>query len=138
VIKLVKVPEEVKAVFTDHRTIALGTCTRDGVPNTVFIGSWWWRDDETILVVDNFFNKTRRNLEKNPVASLVVWDRIKRASYQLKCSATIHTEGKDYEEAFKAERSRTDFYYPCKAIVLLSVDEVYHAMYGEGAGDRIV
>ena len=135
---MVNIPDYVRAVFTDHRTIAIGTSTRDGVPNTVFIGSWWWRDDETILVVDNFFNKTRKNLEENPVASLVVWDRINRRSYQLKCSASIHTEGEDYETAFKKERSRTDFFYPCKAIVLLHVEEAYEAMYGEGAGDRIV
>ena len=133
---MVKIPDEVKDVFTDNRVIAMGTSTKDGVPNTVYIGSWWWRDEETILVVDNYFRKTRRNLEKNPVASLVVWDRMKRASYQLKCSASIHTEGEDYEAAYKIERGRGDFYL-CKAVVLLRVEEVYNAMFGEGAGDRI-
>lgn len=134
---MVKVPDEVKEVFTDNRVITLGTSSKEGVPNTVFIGSWWWRDEETILVVDNFFKKTRQNLEENPVASLVVWDRMKRASYQLKCSVSIHTEGDDYDTAFKIERGRGDFLYPCKAVVLLCVEEVYNAMFGEGAGDRI-
>lgn len=135
---MVKIPDNVRAVFTDHRSIALGTSSKDGVPNTVFIGSWWWRDDETILIVDNFFKKTRKNLDENPIASLVVWDRIKRASYQLKCSATIEIDGPDYDHAFNVERSRADFHYPCKAIVLLKVEEAYEAMYGEGAGERIV
>ena len=135
---MVKIPDNIRAVFTDHRTIAMGTSSKEGVPNTVFIGSWWWRDYETILVVDNFFKKTRQNLEENPFASLVVWDRIRRASYQLKCSAVIKTDGDDYDNAFEKERSRTDFFYPCKAVVLLKVEEAYEAMYGEGAGERIV
>lgn len=135
---MVKVPDEIRAMFTDKRVIPLGTASKAGVPNTVFIGSWWWRDDETLLVVDNFFKKTKRNLEENPVASLVVWDREKRISYQLKCSASVYTEGDDYREAFNIERGRDDFFYPCKAIVLLRVEEVYNAMFGEGAGDRIL
>ncbi len=135
---MVKIPDNVRAVFTDNRTIAMGTSTKDGVPNTVFIGSWWWRDDETILVVDNFFKKTRVNLEENPLVSLVAWDKVNRLSYQLKCSATIETEGDDYDHAFKIERASENFFFPCKAIVLLKVEEVYEAMFGEGAGERIV
>ncbi|MCW4011686.1 MAG: pyridoxamine 5'-phosphate oxidase family protein [Candidatus Bathyarchaeota archaeon] len=135
---MVKIPEEVRTLFTDNRVIAMGTSTKDGTPNTVYIGSWWWRDDETVLVVDNFFKKTRKNLEENPIVSLVVWDRIKQASYQLKGNATLHTEGEDFDNALKIERDRTDMFYPCKAIVLIHIEEVYEAMYGEGAGDRIV
>lgn len=135
---MVAVPEEVRKIFSEQRVLPMGTADKDGVPNTIYIGSWWWVDDETILVVDNFFRKTRRNLEENPRAALVARSRKERVSYQLKCSASIHTDGPQYENAFKRERSRDDFHYPCRAIVLLKVDEVYNAMYGEGAGEKIL
>ena len=135
---MVKVPEEIRELFTEARIIPLGTSSLYGVPNTIFIGSWWWRDEETLLVVDNFFDKTIRNLEENPVASLVAWNREKRLSYQLKCSATIRKEGEDFQNAFKIERNRKDFFYPCKSVVLLRVEEVYDAMFGESAGRRVL
>jgi predicted pyridoxine 5'-phosphate oxidase superfamily flavin-nucleotide-binding protein len=135
---MVKVPVEIREVFDMQRVIPLGTASASGVPNTAYIGSWWWEDHETILVVDNFFKKTRMNLDENPVASLLAWSRERRGSYQMKCSAVVRTEGPEYEKAFKRERSRKDFHYPCKAVVLLRVDEVYRSWYGEGAGDRVV
>jgi predicted pyridoxine 5'-phosphate oxidase superfamily flavin-nucleotide-binding protein len=135
---MVKVPVEIREIFNRQRVIPLGTASVSGVPNTAYIGSWWWEDDETILVVDNFFKKTRRNLDKNPVASLLAWSREKRKSYQMKCSATVLTEGPEYDKAFKRERSRKDVHYPCKAVVLLRVEEIYRSWFGEGAGDKVV
>ncbi|MBN2335689.1 pyridoxamine 5'-phosphate oxidase family protein [Candidatus Bathyarchaeota archaeon] len=135
---MVKVPVEIREVFNRQRTIPLGTSSAFGVPNTAYIGSWWWEDDETILVMDNFFRKTRENLDENPVASLLAWSREQRKSYQMKCSATVLTEGPEYDKAFRRERMRKDFHYPCKAVVLLRVEEVYRSWYGEGAGDQVL
>jgi len=135
---MVAILEEIRKIFSEQRVLPIGTADKDGVPNTIYIGSWWWVYYETILVVDNFFRKTRRNLEENPRAALVARSRKERVSYQLKCDASIHTGGPQYENAFKRERSRGDFHYPCRAIVLLKVNEVYNALYGDGAGEKML
>ena len=134
---MVHIPDEIKEVFDRQRMIPLGTCSRDGTPNTIYIGSWWWISPDTMLVVDNFFNKTRRNLDENPRASLLTWSNEKKKSYQIKCSAIVKTNGPEYDQAFQRERGRNDFYYPCKAVALLKVEEIYDAWYGEGAGKRL-
>jgi predicted pyridoxine 5'-phosphate oxidase superfamily flavin-nucleotide-binding protein len=58
---MVNVPVEIREVFDRQRVIPLGTASVSGAPNTAYTGSWRWEDDETILVVDNFFKKTRIN-----------------------------------------------------------------------------
>ena len=135
---MVKVPSDIREVFNRQRIIPMGTSSAVGEPNIAYIGSWWWEDDETILVVDNFFRKTRSNVEENPRVSLLAWSKDQRKSFRMKCSATVMTNGPQYEKAFKKERSRKDFRYPCKAVVLLRVEEVYQSWFGKGAGDKVL
>ncbi len=52
----------------------MSTTDKVGNPNVVYVLMWWWKDDEHIVVVDNFLNKTRKNLEANPKVAFVCWD----------------------------------------------------------------
>jgi predicted pyridoxine 5'-phosphate oxidase superfamily flavin-nucleotide-binding protein len=84
-VMMVSVPEEVKSVFDKQRVISMATADKVGVPNVILVRMWWWDDDETVCVVDNYLNKTRRNLLENPRVSFVAWDREARKSFQIKC-----------------------------------------------------
>ncbi len=57
--------------------VFLATATPDGVPNVVPIGFARPIDEETILIADNYMNKTRKNLEINHWISLVTKDATK-------------------------------------------------------------
>ena len=46
--------------------IFLATASPDGTPNVVPIGFARPIDEDTILIADNYMNKTRKNLEQNP------------------------------------------------------------------------
>lgn len=134
---MVKVPQEVRQVFERQRVIPMATADASGKPNVVYVGMWWWENGETIVVVDNFLNKTRRNLEENPRAALVGWDREARRSYQVKCGAEVRTSGDLYEKGHRRARG-FDRRMPGKAVVVLRVEEVYQASPGKNAGDRLL
>ena len=100
-------------------------------------------DDETILLVDNYFLKTRENLDRNPSAALTGWDLEEkdgklatRDGYQLKGRVRIEEAGPRYE-AIKAELKAINPKFPVKAIVLLAVEAIYDVKSGPGAGKRI-
>ena len=134
---MVKVTEEIKEIFTKQSCIPMSTTDKAGNPNVIYVLMWWWKDDEHIVVVDNFLNKTRKNLEANPKVAFVCWDDKKGKSYQIKCSTKIETSGQLYEEG-KKKAVNWKPPLPGKAIVVCKVTEVYQALYGPGAGSKIM
>ena len=88
-----------KEIFEKQEVVALATATKSGVPNVVPISAKKILDDETILVSDQFFNKTLSNLKENPQATITAWDNIE--GYQFKGEVTIETSGPQFEETAK-------------------------------------
>ncbi|MFA5029095.1 MAG: pyridoxamine 5'-phosphate oxidase family protein [Candidatus Methylomirabilota bacterium] len=125
------------------RRLILGTASTDGTPNAVPVGLIRFPDDETVLLVDNYFLKTRENLDRNPTAALTCWDLEEkdgklatRDGYQLKGRVRIEEAGPRHE-AIKAELKAINPAFPVKAIVLLAVEAIYDVKSGPGAGKRI-
>ena len=133
---MVKVPDEVKDVFEKQRVISMATADISGRPNVILVGMWWWEGEDTLVVVDNYLNKTRRNLEANPQVAFVGWDRETRRAYQIKGHVEILEEGPLYEKGHKRAAGK-ERPLPGKAVVVAAVEEIYEAMSGESAGDRI-
>lgn len=114
--------------------VFLSTCA-DDVPNVVPIGFARPLDSETILLVDNFMKKTRKNLEKNPNAALVVRDASK-CPYQFKGIVQIFTSGDFFEEAVDWANSVMSKLSP-KAAILFRVKEIYSIQPGPDAGNKV-
>lgn len=114
--------------------VFLSTCA-DDIPNVVPIGFARPLDSETILLVDNFMKKTRKNLEKNPNAALVVRDASK-CPYQFKGSVQIFTSGDFFEEAVDWANSVMSKLSP-KAAILFKVEEIYSVQPGPDAGNKV-
>lgn len=131
---MVKLPSDVKDVLLKQKLLPIATANAKGVPNVVFVGMWKFLDDENIMIVDNFFNKTRKNLEENPRVAIVAYDAETKKSYQVKGSITIETEGSHYDEAAQMAASKK---LPGKAAVIMHVEEIYNAAYGPNAGMQI-
>jgi adenylate cyclase len=72
----------------------LATADRNGEPNAAFISQVFHVDSRHVAVSCQFFNKTRRNLDANPRACLLVVDPLTLDSYRLKLGfARAETEG---------------------------------------------
>jgi hypothetical protein len=61
---------------------ALSTCSHDGVPNVTYISQLFFVDDAHLAISCQFFNKTKRNLEENPYATVEFWDPITFHAYR--------------------------------------------------------
>ena len=132
---MVKIPSEMRETVEKQRLLPIATADMTGKPNVVFVGVWKILDDETIMIVDNYLYKTKKNVEENPRLAFVVYDSEKRKSFQLKCSVKVETSGKRFEEARTMAKSKN---LPGNAAVILTVKEVYDANPGSNAGKRIL
>ena len=131
---MVKVPENVREAFTAQRVIPMATVNDEGVPNVIYVGVWWWEDDETLCVVNNYLNKTLANIEDNGRVCFVCHG--KGGSYQIKCVAEEVTEGLLYEKARELATMR-ERPLPGRSAVVCRVLEIYQGSGGKGAGDRL-
>jgi uncharacterized protein len=134
---MVKMPPEVKETLEKQRVLPLSTASSDGKPNVIYIGILKILDDETLVLSDNYFNKTAKNLEVNPWVAIVCWDQEKRRSYQLKCQViSIEQNGPVFEDIVKtvAERNKS---INVRRAIKVKVVEIYEAISGPKAGERI-
>ncbi len=59
-------PEEVKTAIDKATTACVVTADANAVANVVYVSYLKYQDNETIVIADNKFNKTRINLNNNP------------------------------------------------------------------------
>jgi hypothetical protein len=52
----------------------LATCNADGTPNITHISQVWYVDENHVALSFQFFNKTARNIQTNPAASIRTFD----------------------------------------------------------------
>ncbi len=131
---MVMTEEMMDAVEKDN-VVFFATATKEGVPNVVPIGFARPIDNKTIMIVDNYLNKTRKNLEDNPKASLVPRDASK-CPYQFKGTVEILTSGKIFDDAVDWATSVMSKLAP-KAAVILNVEEIYTVQPGPDAGSKV-
>jgi uncharacterized protein len=133
---MVKMPTEVKEALSKQKPVPIATATKDGTPNVIFIGLLKILDDETIMLVDNFFLKTAANLSENPRISLLCYDTETKKSYQIKGSVKVQRAGPQFDEMHKWVQS-VNPKLPAKAAIIVKVEAVYDAMWGPSAGKLI-
>ncbi|MCL7414608.1 MAG: pyridoxamine 5'-phosphate oxidase family protein [ANME-2 cluster archaeon] len=131
---MVKLSPDVKEVIQKQKPLPIATADSTGKPNVVFVGTWKFIDDETIMIVDNFFKKTAVNLKANPRLSIVAYDSESKQSYQVKGSVDYLDEGDRFDEAKAIAQAKN---LPGKAVVIFHIEEVYDAVYGKHAGEQI-
>ena len=131
---MVMTKEMMDAIEKDN-VVFFATATEDGTPNVVPIGFARPIDNKTIMIVDNYMNKTHKNLENNPKASLVLRDA-SACPYQFKGTVEIIEEGKYFDEAVDWAKSVMSQLAP-KAALLLKVEEKYSVQPGPEAGKKV-
>ena len=136
---MAQMTEKIIEMFEKVPDAILATATTDGIPNAVPVGAKKIVDNETILISDQFFNKTLANMKANPKVSLTFWEG--HEGYQIKGSVTIETTGTRFEETSKwIEEMGKKVGIPLKSkgAVILTIDEIYSLTPGPDAGKRIV
>ncbi len=137
---MAKMPDYVKSMLKNQRIVVFSTASKDGIPNAVPIGAKKIIDDETILISNQYFDKTLKNLIENPVAGLTFWDTKSHEGYQIKGTTTIETSGERFkktakwiEEIGKAKNKPLK----SKGAVILKITDVYCVTSGKDAGKKI-
>jgi predicted pyridoxine 5'-phosphate oxidase superfamily flavin-nucleotide-binding protein len=115
--------------------VFLATASPDGVPNVVPIGFARPIDEDNILIADNYMNKTRQNLDKNPQISLVTKDATK-CPFQFKGKVFIYESGKYFDIVTEWGENAMTKLTP-KAAILMKVEEIYSIQPGPDAGKKI-
>lgn len=135
---MAKMTERMKELFDKVRPVVLSTASTDGIPNAVPVGAKKILDDETILISDQFFNKTLANMTANPQVALTYWEG--REGYQLKGTVTIETTGKRFEETaqwIEEMSNKAGFPLKSKGAVIFKIEEIYGIAPGPGAGKQL-
>lgn len=131
---MVKMPPEIKDVVAKQKPLPIATSDKNGKPNVVFVTMWKILDDETLLIVDNFMNKTRKNLEENPNLAAVAYDSEIKKSYQLKGTVSLETKGDRFAIAEEMARTKNR---PARAAVVFHVKEIFDNSPGPSAGKKL-
>ncbi|MFZ3048277.1 MAG: pyridoxamine 5'-phosphate oxidase family protein [Desulfatirhabdiaceae bacterium] len=135
---MAQMTERMKELFDKVHTVVLSTASIDGTPNAVPVGAKKIIDGETILISDQFLNKTLANMTANPQVAVTFWEG--REGYQLKGRVTIETTGKRFEETAKWIEDRSNkagFPLKSKGAIIFKIEEIYGVAPGPGAGKQL-
>ena len=64
--------EAIRPCFEGIVPAIVATCARDGEPNVIYVSQLYFVDAKRVALSCQFFNKTRRNIDENPYASVIV------------------------------------------------------------------
>jgi len=135
---MAKMTDRMQELFNKVTTVVLTTATSEGTPNAVPVGAKKIIDPETILISDQFLNKTLANIKSNPKVAITYWDGFE--GYQLKGTVTIETTGQRFEETAKwieEISARAGFPLKSKGAVIMKIEEIYGVSPGPGAGKKL-
>jgi len=62
----------------------IATADSRGLPNIIYVSQVYFVDDRHVALSCQFFTKTRRNLDENPVACAEVMDPVTLQAYRLR------------------------------------------------------
>ena len=114
-------PEDVGKAWEKRKgAVVLTTVDKDGVPNSIYATCVSKYDEETIVVADNYFDKTRKNILAGSKGS-VLFITDEGASFQIKGHIEYLKEGPVFDDMKKWNPAK----HPGHAAAALKVEEVY-------------
>ncbi len=115
------IPQEVSKAWDEHKgPIIFTTVDNNNVPNAIYATCVKKYDEETILIADNYFDKTRNNIFAGSKGSILFITGDNKA-FQLKGTIEYHKDGALFDD-MKAWNPQK---HPGHAAAALKVEEVY-------------
>jgi len=131
-----RIPTDIQEVMNEDRAFVFATASKSAIPNINVIGIKQIEDDETVLLADNYFNKTLANLKVNSEAAILTKNAEKKLWYQLKGTCQYVNEGPEYEKFKEWVKSKRET-FPAKGMVIFKVKQIYNTSAGPDAGKPI-
>jgi hypothetical protein len=114
-------PEIVRTAWADREgPVVLATVDTAGIPNAIYASSVREFGDDTIVIADNYFKKTRANILAGSRGALVFLTK-ERKSYQLKGQIEYLTSG----PIFDAMKQWNPAKHPGVAAAALRVEQIF-------------
>ena len=114
-------PEIVSKAWENREgPIVLATVDAQGIPNIIYATCVSKFSEDTMVIADNFFNKTRANILADSPASLLFITK-EGKSYQVKGKIEYHTEGVVFEDM----KQWNPIKLPGHAAAVLKVEQVF-------------
>jgi hypothetical protein len=132
---MVKLTDEVKESLTGTKLVYLATSSQDRVPNVVPIAAFRILDDGTMLISDQFFNKTLQNMKENPKIALSWWGD--KGGFQIKGTVTIHTNDEIFRQDVAWMKESWPRFVP-KSAMIVKITDVYAVKPGPDPGKKIL
>ena len=100
--------------------IVFSTVDANGIPNSIYATCTWMYDMQTIIIADNYFDKTLKNILNGSKGSVLFITEEKK-SFQMKGIIEYHKSGEifDYMKKLNPEK------LPGKAVVAIKIEDVY-------------
>jgi len=116
-----KLPVEVAKAWEDRNgPVVLATVDADGTPNIIYASCVGKFDEETLVVADNYFDKTKTNITRGSRGSLLFITKDDSA-FQVKGQIEYHKSGPVYDDMKKWNPEKL----PGHAAAALKVEEVF-------------
>jgi uncharacterized protein len=114
-------PDTVNKAWDDRNgPVVLTTVDEKGVPNSIYATCVSKHANDLLVVADNYFDKTRRNILRGGIGSILFITKDNKA-YQVKGRLEYHTSGTVYD----AMKKWNPVQHPGHAAVSVKVEEVY-------------
>lgn len=118
---MITIPETIINEWSNKQdAIVLTTVSNEGVPNSIYATQVALFENNKILVANNKFKKTLENIEVCKEATVLFITKEMKA-YQLKGTVGYKTEGKEYEDMKKWNRSDLPGY----GVAIIEVNDIY-------------
>jgi predicted pyridoxine 5'-phosphate oxidase superfamily flavin-nucleotide-binding protein len=134
-ISMVTLTQEIKDSLQGTKLAFLATSSKKGIPNAVPIAAFKLWDDGTVLISDQYFNKTLQNMVENPEVALSWWGE--KGGFQIKGTATVHTDDEVFRKNIAWMKEGWPKFVP-KGAVLVKITGVYAVKPGPEPGKKIL
>ncbi|MFA7290047.1 MAG: pyridoxamine 5'-phosphate oxidase family protein [Melioribacteraceae bacterium] len=113
--------EEVIHKFNEHvGPLVFSTADANGVPNSIYVTCASLYNPETIIIADNRFDKTKKNILNGSKGSLLFITE-EKVSFQVKGSIEYHTSGEYFDDMKKWNPTKLPGY----AAAVIKIEEIY-------------
>ncbi len=114
-------PGAVVEAFKAGGVVSVATASADGTPNVIYVGYSKLLDDGRLVIADNYFDKTRKNIEENPKVAVLIRSE-EMGSFQVKGPCKRLTSGPEYDDMLTWVADT----HPRAAAVVIDIEEVYN------------
>jgi predicted pyridoxine 5'-phosphate oxidase superfamily flavin-nucleotide-binding protein len=118
---LKKLPDEILKAWQNKKgPVVFSTVNKEYMPNSIYATCVSLYDENTVLIADNFFSKTRHNIFQDSRASILFITEDNK-SYQLKGQIQYHVKGRYYDDMKKWNPEQLPGY----AVAIVKIKESY-------------